>query len=380
MDPKTVKEPDDPHMKGDVANLELYWSLFWGTIAAYVVLLGIAWATWDVGPVQGLNIGFPIAAAVTMHFLLSWGVVQPDQWAALYFYGRALRELPPGPYFMPRGLMQIRTAPKGLQQFQAPGEPEQVYHGDDKTPLPIGPDGKQMVRPIRITTRAPKEGENGHLDVQMTFEWSFYVQYQILDFFKFISIVGDFDHAARLIRDTGEAVLNEFASEMTVNGMIENLKTINQTLDNRVRELVNTWGMQVYETRALAPNLSHTLATELRNVPVTNLKAEQTRTTADATRYKLAEEGKGAASAEEALLLARAKGRGAFLREEADGLKAKKEALEVSGETIVAAEVASDAFDKADSIMVGGGDGVRDLLGAVAAGKSFLNQGGKKAA
>src|SRR5690606_13788360 len=150
---------------------------------------------------------------------------------------------------------------------QFPDEPENVFHGGDEADLPPG-----MVRPIFITTRAPKEGETAHLDVQMTAKWSFYVQFQIHHLLRFFSIVGSFEHAQRLIRDTGEAVLNEFAAQYTMGGMIEHLADINQTLDNRIRELVNQWGMQVYETKALAPNLSHSLSEELRNVPIARLR------------------------------------------------------------------------------------------------------------
>ncbi len=353
----------------------LYWGLFIGTFVAYAILLFIAWTTWDsmlIPDFEGLNIGFPILALVLIHFFSSWGMVDKDEWAAFYFYGRALRLLSPGPYFKPTGLMQIERAPRKLRQFQAPGEPEEVFYEDNKVPLPSG-----MVRPIRITTRAAKEGETGHLDVQMTASWSFYVQYQIKDFFRFIANVGDFDHAKMLIRDTGEAVLNDFASKHTMNGMIENLTAISEELDNRIRVLTQRWGMEIYEARILSPDVSHTLATELRNVPAERLRAEQTRTKAEAERERLVQEGAGTASAKEALLMAEAVGREAFLTAEAAGLKAKREALDIDGETVIVAEVASDAFKHADSVVVGAGDGIRDLMGMLKAGSSVLNPKGK---
>ncbi len=376
MSPQHEADPSDPRIKAVEVHPGLYKALIYATLGAYGVLLLVAIATWNITPIPHLNIGFPIIAIVVAHFCSSWGAVQTDEWAALYFYGRALRQLKSGPYFMPRGLMQIVKVPKGLKQAQAPGEPEEIFHGDDKEPLPIMPNGKQMVRPIRVTTRAPKEGETGHLDVQMTYEWSFYYQYQVLDLFQFIATVGSFEEASRLIRDTGEATLNEFASDMTVNGMIVNLKQINQALDNRIRELVNAWSMQVYEVKALAPNLSHGLATALRNLPIARLEAEQAETAGKGARRRMEEEGAGAAAARAAMLQAEATGREQFLKAEANGLKAKKDALDISGEDILVGEVASDALKHADSLMVGAGDGVRDLLGMVKAGASVLN--GKK--
>lgn len=373
MNPMPEVDPSDPKLEPVKIHPQLYKKIVSATIATYAALLALAVLTWNVMILPFLNVGFGFVVIVLCHFMFSWIVAKTDEWVALYFYERAIKVIDPGPYFVPAGLMQPKRVPRGLKQFQAPGEPEQIFHGDDKAALPAG-----MVRPIRITTRAPKENEKGHLDVQMTIEWSFYVQYQIFDFFQFISRVGSFEHAARLIRDTGEAVLNEFASEMTVNGMIENLKEINEEIDNRIRELVNTWGMEIYEAKALAPNLSHTLATELRNLPAERLRAEQARTKASANRFRLEEEGEGAASAEAAMLVAKAEGREAFLTAEANGLKAKKDALNIDGETVIVAEVASDAFKNADSVIVGAGDGVRDLMGMLKGGKSVLNSGGDK--
>lgn len=377
MDTTDTAGAPDPKLEEVKVHKNLYWMLFFGAFGVYALLLLVAWSTWDVMLIPGIpgfNVGFPLLAIVLVHFFSSWGAVDTDEWAAFYFYGRALRILPPGPYFMPKGLMQIKKESKKLRQFQAPGEPEQVFHGDNKLPLPPG-----MVRPIRITTRAGRENETGHLDVQMTAEWSFYVQFQIKDFFQFITSVGDFDHAAKLIRDTGEAVLNDFASKHTMNGMIENLTEISEQLDNRIRALTNRWGMEIFEARILSPDVSHTLATELRNLPAERLRAEQTRTRAGAERERLEQEGAGAATARKAFLAAEADGREAFLVAEANGLEAKKVKLNISGEDVLVAEVASDAFKNADSVMVGAGDGVRDLLGAIKVGKSVLGSKEKAA-
>ncbi|MDP2156738.1 MAG: SPFH domain-containing protein [Nitrospirota bacterium] len=346
----------DPKLSFEEGDEVLYRMLVYGVIAAYAVLLLIAVLTWQVTIVPHLNVGFPIALLVLLHFVFSWSAVDTDEWGALYFYGRALHLLKPGPYFSPFGLMQTVKAPRGLQQRQAPGQPEQVFHGDDKAPLPPG-----MVRPIRITTRAPTKEEAGHLDVQMTFSWSFYYQFQIKHFFQFVSNVGSFDHAAELIRDTGEAVLNEFASTMTVNGMIVSLVEINQKLDDRIRVLVNAWGMEIYEVKALAPNLSHDLATALRDLPISRIKAEQDETEGKGKRRRTEEEGSGLAFARQAMLEA-----------EAEGLKAKKEGLGVSGEDVLAAEVARDAFKHANTIIAGASGGLTDILGAVKAGQAAL--------
>lgn len=361
----------DPRPEKVAANPNLFKKIRYGVLITYGVLILLGLLTWWVQIIPGLNIGLPLILVPFIHFAFSWRIINQDEWGAFFFWERPLVTGEPGPHFLPRGLVQMRTAPRKRKQFQAPGEPEQVFRGDDKVPLPDG-----MVRPIRITTRAPKEGETGHLDVQMTASWSFYVQYQILDLFRFFSIVVSFENAEKLMRDTGEAVLNEFASKHTMNGMIENLPEINKVLDNRIRDLVNSWGMEVYEARALAPDLSHSLSEELRNIASTRAIAEQTRERAAAERVRLEEEGLGAAAALAARLEAEAEGREQFLTAEAGGLEAKMNRLGVSGADVLAAEVASDALASADSIIVGA-DGIRDLAGMAVAAKHVLGGGSK---
>lgn len=384
MSVKDEADPEDPKPKPVLVYRNLYWILLALTFIVYAIFLIIAAKTWRTEIISGLNVGFPFFAMILIHIALSLGFVDTNQWAGLFFYGKPLKLLGLGPYFRPFGLMQVKKESRKLQQFQAPGEPEEIFHGDDKLPLPPG-----KVRPIRVTTRAARPGETGHLDVQMTVSWSFYVQFQILRFFEFVSRVEDFEHAKQLIRDTGEAVLNEFASQYTVNGMIENVTLISEELDNRIRILTNSWGIEIFEAKVLSHDLSHELASALRDLPAARLRAEQTKVTADAERERLVQEGIGAATALEAKLVAEAKGeaamqtaladgREAYLTAEAKGLKAKADLLKVDGEGIIVAEVASDAFKHADSVMVGAGDSVRDLFGMLKAGKSVLGSNGKE--
>lgn len=376
--------PEDPKPAPVLVYRDLYRILLAFTFIVYAGFLTLSFMTWETEILPGLNVGFPFLVAVIVHFVSSWGNVDADEWGGLFFYGKPLKPLESGPYFRPRGLMQIKKAPTPIQQFQAPGEPEQIFYGDDKEPLPPG-----MVRPMRITTRAPRPGETGHLDVQMSLPWMFYVQFQILDFFGFIKNVGSFELAQKMIRDTGEGVLNEFAAQYTVAGMIENVAVISAKLDDEIRKLTNLWSVQIFESKILPPNLSHSVAGELSELPAERIRAERTQIAADAKRYADIQEGIATATALEAKLAAEAKGLGAKLTAEADGreayltaeakgLKAKADLLNVDGEGIIVAEVASDAFKHADSVMVGAGDSVRDLFGMLKAGKSVLGSNGKE--
>lgn len=369
----TTSGSSDPVLKPIELSPLTYWVLVGAEIVLILLLLVagiITWSTMLLPPF--FNVGGVFVSIALVIIIHSWVEVKTNEWAAFYFFGRALKMAGSGPHFKVPLLMQMRRVLKRLEQFQAPGEPEDVYHGDEKSDLPKG-----KVWPIRVTSRQPRDGEDGHLDVQMTFEWSFYVQYQILDFFLFISQIESLDHAKRLIRDSGEAILKAYGAERTLRGVLEDVATVDSTLDNRIRELANRWGMQIYEAKTLAPNISHTLAEELRNLPVARLRAEQTKTTATAQRFKQEEEGAGAAKAELDMLTSKAKGRKAFLKGEAEGLGAKMDRLKVSGEVIVAAELSSDAFTNANAIMMGGG-AAADLAATLQLTADALKKGDKK--
>lgn len=359
---------NDPSLKKVTLHPAWRTAITAATITLYIILIVMAVTTWNNMLLPFFNMGGIFIALAVIHLASSFTVVNQDEWAGLFFYGKALEDADAGPHFLPKGLIQVVRIPKGLRQFQAPGEPEEVFHGDEKEVLPPG-----KVWPIRVTTRGPREGETEHLDVQMTFEWPFYVQYQIKDLFMFISRVGSFDHAQRLIRDSGEAVQKQFASERTMRGVIEGTIEIDKTLDNCIRKLVNEWGMEIYEARTLAPNLSHSVASELSKIPIARLQAEQAKTLAAGQRVRLEEEGAGVAKARSDLLTAEADGREAFLKAEAAGLAEKKKLLDISGETIVAAEVASDAFAQASGILMGG-NSVAELATVVDATRDALKK------
>ena len=370
--PTTPVVPSDPVLKEVELSPETFNVLAWAAILVFALLLLIDVLTFSVPLIPFFNLGGAFIVLALLFAASAITTIKTDEWAGFYFFGRALKLAKPGPHIRFPGLVQtIGGIPRSMKQIQCPGEPEEVYHGDEKSDIPFG-----MVWPIRVTTRGPKEGETELLDVQMTIEWSFYVQFQILDFFMFVSNVGSFELAKQLIRDSGEKVLKEFASQRTLRGVIEDVAVVDDTLDNRIRELANRWGMQIFEANVFAPNFSHPLAESLRDLPIAKLKAEQVRLAAAGELVRLTMEGEGVAAATLARLTSEATGRQLFLEGEAAGLKAKKKALSISGDSILAGEVASDAFKEANAVLMGG-SGVADLIATVETTKKALNEGKK---
>lgn len=345
-------------------------------LAIILALLGTSYWKWSALLYQGkglaLNTGpLPLLLAAA-YLVASFKQVAADQVAGAYFYGKALVRLAPGPHFVPFGLMQIRSESRLVQEFQAPGEPEKVFKGDDGELLPEG-----MVRPIRAVTRAPKpdDGENQILDVQMTLTLSFVVQYAIVDIFDYVA---NFESPATVemqLRDIGEVTLAERVTQNTPRTFIEQLGSVNADLITAVKDRFQNSGINIISVRLISPDVSHGVSTALASIPIAKATAQATIIAADAEKIRLTREGEGTAAATLADRLANAKGALADLEARARGGKKMMKDLKVDGPTVVASETVRNINEKTDVIVVGGEGGMRDLMGLVKGAQAGLNSG-----
>lgn len=337
---------------------QFYLTLLLCGVAIIFVMLITAWATWSNLLFDKSSIAFnsgPTTILFTIVYLvLSLREVRADEVAGAFCYGKALVRLFSGLHFVPFGLMQISKSPRTVQEFQCPGEPEKVFKGDDKESLPEG-----MVRPIRAVTRAPKAGEKGILDTQMTLNVNFMVQYAITDVFDYIANFGSKEEIEKQLRDVGEVKVIEDITQNTPAGFIGTLPKINKGLVGVIRERFQNSGINIISVRLLSPDISHEVSTALANVPKARAEASQIEIMAEGEKTKRTKEGEGSAAAELALLTARA-----------EGQKRMKKELEVSGETIIAAEAVRGLSDKTDVLVVGAEGGMRDVMGLVKGAQS----------
>ena len=363
MNTKSVSEEGPP---GVPQHHQLYRTLLIGGTVIVVILVAVALATWDTLLFGFLGLPFdggPTALIFAAGYLaFSAREVRADEVAGTYSYGRALVRLPPGLHFVPLGLMQIVKVPRTVQQFQCPGEPERIFKGDDKELLPPG-----MVRPIRAITRAPSDGENDILDTRMTLYISFVVQYAVTEIFDYIANFGSTAAVEKQMRDTGEATIAEIITQNTPASFIEKLPETNRTLVDEIQSRFLNLGIKIVSVRLLSPDISHKVSTAFANVPIARAEAQQVLIRSEAEKTKRTKEGEGTAAAELALLTAQAKGR-----------KAMKDALEISGDAVIAAEAVRGLSDKIDVLVVGAEGGMRDALGLVKGAQSALNVGTKK--
>jgi len=263
-----------------------------------------------------------------------------------------------GPHFIPWGLMQLSTRSRLVQEFQCPGEPEKVFRGHDSDPLP----SEGMVRPIRVVTRAPEKEDTGILDAQMTLIVSFVVQYVIGDVLNFNSNFGSTQQVESQVRDIGEVIIAEAASATTPAGFIKKLPEINASLITAMEDRLDHSGIEIISVRMISPDVSREVSAALAGIPVASAKAQARIIAATANETELAKEGAGKASAEQAMLVAKAAGRKKMATE-----------LNVAGSEILAAETANSLVN-ANTVIVGANSGMQELMGAVTAIRTTLQQ------
>lgn len=331
-----------------------------------ICVVGIA--TWNVSLFSHFGIAFdggPTAFLIALICLIaSIKEVGPDVIAGAYCLGRALVRLDPGPHFLPPILTRLRTEPRPVQEFQCPEEPERVQKGEDKIPLEKG-----MVRPIRAVTRAPKQNETGILDVQMTLEPSFVVQYAITDIFDFVANYGSSENVQKQLRDIGETTLAEELSRCTPASFIRKLPKINRKLVEEIRKRFLHSGINIISVRLVSPDITHEVGKELANIPIARAQAQQAEIKSVGERTRLTNVGEGTANAKLSLLRAQAKGQ-----------KEIKEALGITdGNVVIAAEAVSGLSDKTDVLILGQG-GMRDAMSLVKGAQSAFNMGKGKGA
>ncbi len=348
---------------------ELYKKLLFAGIAIIGALLILAWITQNrslkFGEIE-FNGGLTFFELALFYSILSFKTASADAIAGAYCYGRALSKLGSGPHFLPFGLMQIKSKSRLVQEFQCPGEPEKVFRGHDNEPLT----DKDMVRPIRVVTRAPDpdptKGETGILDAQMTLIVSFVVQYAITDIFNFVANFGDEKQVEKQVRDIGEIIIAEVASGTTPAGFIKKLPETNDALRKKMRDRLNHLGITIESVRLISPDVSLAVSNALAGIPVARATAEQEVITAEADKTKAIKAGEGVASATRAKLMA-----------EAEGRKKMLDALGVSGEAVLASETAKSLIN-ANTVVVGAGGGMTDLMGVVKAAQTVLQPKGDK--
>ena len=317
--------------------------LWLATIAGYAILLIPFFATLNlnlIGDPKGfhLTLGPVFLLIILVHVSLSFVAIGADERAVLYFFGRYVGELNPGPHLLPAyGLVNFLSFRYDLRTIQIPGPAESIDWGDEKQALTKG-----KVRPLLVNTRQAKSGETGKLDVSMTLGVTAMLLWRIVHPALFFMTLHSPDEADDQLRRLCERLTNEIIAEGTVDDAIAERAAINEKLKMRLDEESELWGVQITQAAFTQVNLSHALASVMRDRAEAGFKAETLVLDAEAKAKATVLQGEAAGKASEAEAAGRAK-----------GYKFLKSALRVDGYALLGAEVAEKTIPNAPGLILG---------------------------
>ena len=368
IEKSTSVDPDEPDLDYIGVDIGLLWAVMLsvaGVLALFLLLGVLTWSTiWlDLG--LKFNVGYWFFLAVVLYIVASfWGNdLSTSEHGVLYFFGRPIWVCRgAGLKFVPWLIVSLDRLPADMQEIHAPGKKDEIFWGDDEAPVP-----PSMTRAIRMTTKSPDESENKPLDAQQAVGLAYFVLWTIEDpilFRAHIRTVGEADSQLRLVSTMS---LSEKIGTVTPGEAISGQAAINEELDNRIRKETRDkrWGVQINKTGLTEINYSHALASALRDRAKASVEKE-TRITAAEGRARETEllgkaDGKAARSRAAGEILGRV-----------DGMKAMMEQLEVGGTSVLAAEATRGVLKDVDTMLLGGQDGIKDILGVVGASSKLF--------
>lgn len=249
----------------------------------------------------------------------------------------------------------MKKFPHDLQTILEPGSRDKIFWGDEKDPLPPG-----MVRPIFMNTRAPRENENKPLDVQMTVGLGYTVLWRITDPATFFANVRKVSEAEGQLQSMSVTALSEVIASGTADDAITNQNKINDDHLKHIVEKTSNWGVEIIKAGITIINLSHPLASAMRNRAQAEFEAETAKIKADGEGAALERMGEARGKAAHAEVKGPIIGR-------AEGMAETKKMLKVSGFEILAAQTARDTLPGANATILGEGG----LIQAAALGTLF---------
>jgi regulator of protease activity HflC (stomatin/prohibitin superfamily) len=323
--------------------------------------------------VLGMSIGKFILWFLPFYSLFSCKSVGPQDNGVILFFGKPILDVNSGFCFVPLLVCRLIKKTKLVDQLEVPAESQLIWEGSGDPPV-----GSGMVAPLRITTGGIDAGTKSDdpLDGRLTLEPTAYVRYRIKSLRRFIQSVGSFEEARKQLYDTLVGAIAEEFSSRTPKTIITEIGIINASLEHRVKMLVegnpesldedkrNGWGAEIEDVRLKKTDVSYTINKALAELAAGKISAEKIKIAATAEKFKLTEEGTGAAKAEQLLLEARA-----------IGYKRLAEELNIKeGEVILLVETAKVALSNAQYSYIAGSSGIADLFNVIGALKEVTGK------
>src|SRR6056297_135893 len=266
--------------KFDRERPKLFWavtSAVWAIVGIFLTILLIRVFSTD----EEASIALQVSAGIlVLYGIVSLRIVSVNRQAAVLLFGIPVLNIGPGPKLIPVFVFSLLTYPRNVLQKQFPGNPEEVFKRDDKEELPPG-----MVRPLRLTTGKPEKVDKlDPLSIQMTINFLYYIRYQVSDPILFTIKFGGEQEFLDQVRDTADKVLTREVSKCKgVSQLVKKLSGtasepgIMENLQTEIDRITDDGGVTIVESGLNAPDLSHELASAIRDIGVERAKAQGER-------------------------------------------------------------------------------------------------------
>lgn len=251
------------------------------------------------------------------YYLASTYVISANEFYCVYIFEKPTIEGRGGIKFVPAIAGRLERFPRGEQEAQFPGEPEEISHVPDDVAAQMRP---KLLNPIRITTGGPEQGEcaealkDNIMNEQLTFEPTFTVFWQVeLDedasddregVFEFSINIPGKDWPAKLLtiikqmRDTGEQALAEIMGRHSAAWCIVYRAELAEHVQKRISAEVAQWGINICRVGVQNLTGSHEVNIALGKIPAAKANAQATVIGAQAEKNRLITESEGQAQAE----------------------------------------------------------------------------------
>ncbi len=332
-----------------------------GQITLYLVVMFIfiivpLIASWNFWKWQGeglssWNTGLAILIVAIFYWSRSIKVAEANERDLVTFLGIILFEVSAFPVFVPWGLSKLLRYPRTVQEFELPGEPEQIFDenypdshemkGQEK-PLPkeLTPKGKVYVRPIRVTfkdqdpetdpvpgipKKEKREAEENKrpsedpLRKRVGTTIGFVIPFEVIDPSKFYTTLGTIEEAEKQLGDYATGEMTNLLSIGTADRAMSYMVPIAEEVTKRLIDFLNQkhggqqepekdWGIKIYPIRLKPIKTSHSLASEIQKIAAAVAENESRIIKAEAERIEREQRGRGDALARQLLLEAEAIG------------------------------------------------------------------------
>lgn len=347
-------------------------SMFWrgvGGSYAAIILVSLILSNDTTIAGEKWNWGLAVFLALVLYTIASFRQVGPTEIGARIFLGKPVDNVSSGFVFVPLLVFELEKETRLIVQNEFPGEPENIYREPKEGGSGIIPPGK--VPPIRIPFGDPGEQqcfvlECDPLNQRLIEEVSPVVRWQINDFVKFLTTIGDRESAQRQMEDLCVATLSREFGKVTPAEVIKDYPRYNKILTDDINDAIKTWGITVESARVKVINFSHELNKAVQTIAEETAKGKAGVIKAEGLKKSAILAGEGAGGAEKAVL----DGRTA-------GLKKMTEELGLSSEAILGAETARNITNNpGQKTIVAGLGGFKEIMAIGTALGETLKKGG----